>query len=316
MFRIAIVGTGIIAGTHIDAMNKVKGCELAAFCDINEAKLNELCEKHGVPGCTDYKKLPELCDFDAVILNLPHGLHKDAAIFFLEAGKHVLVEKPMANTVEECDAMLAAAERTGKKLAVGHIQRFFRPNRIVKDMVESGELGKLCMYVEQRSINYFLPTRPAWFTNKKMAGGGIVMNYGAHAFDKLFYITGKTPISVTASSSNLLNDRDVEGHAQIFAKFEDGLSASVTFSGYSDVVYESYYYFTGGAIKVYMVDQSYIRRTGDKEWTPLETKRDGTEFATQLSEFIKYTKGEPSEIADGVYSREIIRTIEEAYSQG
>lgn len=316
MFRIAIVGTGIIAGTHIDAMNKVEGCELAAFCDINEAKLNELCEKHGVPGCTDYKKLPELCDFDAVILNLPHGLHKDAAIFFLEAGKHVLVEKPMANTVEECDAMLAAAERTGKKLAVGHIQRFFRPNRIVKDMVESGELGKLCMYVEQRSINYFLPTRPAWFTNKKMAGGGIVMNYGAHAFDKLFYITGKTPISVTASSSNLLNDRDVEGHAQIFAKFEDGLSASVTFSGYSDVVYESYYYFTGGAIKVYMVDQSYIRRTGDKEWTPLETKRDGTEFATQLSEFIKYTKGEPSEIADGVYSREIIRTIEEAYSQG
>lgn len=316
MFRIAIVGTGIIAGTHIDAMNKVEGCELAAFCDINEAKLNELCEKHGVPGCTDYKKLPELCDFDAVILNLPHGLHKDAAIFFLEAGKHVLVEKPMANTVEECDAMLAAAERTGKKLAVGHVQRFFRPNRIVKDMVESGELGKLCMYVEQRSINYFLPTRPAWFTNKKMAGGGIVMNYGAHAFDKLFYITGKTPISVTASSSNLLNDRDVEGHAQIFAKFEDGLSASVTFSGYSDVVYESYYYFTGGAIKVYMVDQSYIRRTGDKEWTPLETKRDGTEFATQLSEFIKYTKGEPSEIADGVYSREIIRTIEEAYSQG
>lgn len=316
MFRIAIVGTGIIAGTHIDAMNKVEGCELAAFCDINEAKLNELCEKHGVPGCTDYKKLPELCDFDAVILNLPHGLHKDASIFFLEAGKHVLVEKPMANTVEECDAMLAAAERTGKKLAVGHVQRFFRPNRIVKDMVESGELGKLCMYVEQRSINYFLPTRPAWFTNKKMAGGGIVMNYGAHAFDKLFYITGKTPISVTASSSNLLNDRDVEGHAQIFAKFEDGLSASVTFSGYSDVVYESYYYFTGGAIKVYMVDQSYIRRTGDKEWTPLETKRDGTEFATQLSEFIKYTKGEPSEIADGVYSREIIRTIEEAYSQG
>ena len=313
MLKIAIVGTGIIAGTHIDAMSKLDSCELAALCDINEAKLNELCEKHGVPGCTDYKKLPELCDFDAVILNLPHGLHAEASIFFLEAGKHVLVEKPMANTVEECDAMLAAAERTGKKLAIGHVQRFFRPNRIVKQMVESGELGKLCMYVEQRSINYFLPTRPAWFTSKKMAGGGIVMNYGAHAFDKLFYITGKTPVSVTASTANLLNDKDVEGHAQIFAKFDDGLSASVTFSGYSDVVYESYYYFTEGAIKVVMVDQSFIRRVGDKEWTPLETKRDGTEFATQLNEFVKYVNGEESEIADGVYSREIIRTIEEAY---
>jgi len=315
MFKIAIVGTGIIAGTHIDAMNKLGGCELAALCDINEQRLNELCEKHGVPGCTDYKKLPELCDFDAVIINLPHGLHKDASVFFLEAGKHVLVEKPMANTVEECDAMLAAAEKSGKKLAVGHIQRFFRPNRIVKELVENGELGKLCMYVEQRSINYFLPNRPAWFTNKKMAGGGIVMNYGAHAFDKLFYITGKCPVSVTASTANLINDKDVEGHAQIFARFEDGLSASVTFSGYSDVVYESYYYFTGGAVKVVGVDNAFIRREGDKDWSPLEAKRDYTEFAFQLDEFIKYTKGEPSEVADGVYSREIIRTIEEAYKQ-
>ena len=62
-----------------------------------------------------------------------------------------------------------------------------------------------------------------------------------------------------------------------------------------------------------MVDQSFIRRVGDKEWTPLETKRDGTEFATQLNEFVKYVNGEESEISDGVYSREIIRTIEEAY---
>ena len=222
MLKIAIVGTGIIAGLHIDAITAHPECELVALCDINEAKLNELCEKQGVPGYTNYKDLPEAVDFDAVILNLPHGLHAEASIFFLEHGKHVFVEKPMANTTEECDAMLAAAERSGKKLAIGHVQRFFRPNRVVKEMIESGELGRLCMYSEQRSINYFLPNRPAWFTSKKMAGGGIIMNYGAHAFDKLFYVTGKRPVEIFANTANLINDKDVEGHAQIFENSKTG----------------------------------------------------------------------------------------------
>lgn len=314
MLKIAIVGTGIIAGLHLDAITKLENCSLAALCDLNEAKLNELCEKYGVPGFTDYKKMPEAVDFDAVILNLPHGLHKDASIFFLGAGKHVLVEKPMANTVAECDEMLEAAEKNGKKLAVGHIQRFFRPNRVVKEIVDGGELGKLCMYTEHRSINYFLDNRPAWFTSKKMAGGGIVMNYGAHAFDKLFYVTGKRPTSVAASTENLINDRDVEGHAQIFAKFDDGLSASITLSGYSDVVYESYYYFTGGAVKVVGVDSAFMRREGEKEWTPLDAKREYTEFIVQLDEFVKFVNGEKSEIADGIYSRDIVVAIEEAYN--
>lgn len=313
MLKIAIVGTGIIAGLHIDAIAAHPECELVALCDINEARLGELCEKQGVPGYTNYKDLPEAVDFDAVILNLPHGLHAEASIFFLEHGKHVFVEKPMANTTEECDAMLAAAERSGKKLAVGHVQRFFRPNRVVKEMIDSGELGKLCMYSEQRSINYFLPNRPAWFTSKKMAGGGIIMNYGAHAFDKLFYVTGKRPVEIFANTANLINDKDVEGHAQIFAKFEDGLSAVITFSGYSDVVYESYYYFTGGAIRVNGVDSTFIRREGEKEWTPIDAKRDYKEFNVQLAEFVKYVNGEDSEIADGIYSKDIIAAIEKAY---
>lgn len=314
MLKIAIVGTGIIAGLHIDAINKLDNCTLVALCDLNKPKLDELCAKLNVPGYTDYKEMSEKEDFDAVILNLPHGLHAEATIFFLESGRHVLVEKPMANTLEECDKMLESAKNSGKKLAVGHIQRFFRPNRVVKEYVEGGELGKLCMYSEQRSINYFLPDRPAWFTNKKMAGGGIIMNYGAHAFDKLFYVTGKRPISVTANTANLINDRDVEGHAQIFAKFEDGLSAVITFSGYSTVVYESYYYFTGGAIKINGVDSAFLLREGEKEWQPIDAKRNYDEFIVQLSEFVKYVNGEPSEIADGIYSRDIIEAIENCYN--
>lgn len=314
MLKIAIVGTGAIAGLHIKAIEALPECELVALCDLNEPKVKELSEQLNVPYFLDYKEIPSKVECDAVILNLPHGLHMPASIFFLDNGIHVLVEKPMANTVEECDAMQAAADRNGKKLAIAHIQRFFDVNRVVKEIIDSGELGKPCMYVEQRSINYFLPSRPAWFTNKKMSGGGIVMNYGAHAFDRLFYTTGARPVSISASCQNFINDRDVEGHAQIFAKLDNGMSAVVTFSGYSTVVYEIYYYFTGGALKLSGTSGIFIKRESDKDWSAVPFEKTSGEFVGEIREFCKYVNGEPSIIPDYEYSRAVIKAITEAYN--
>ena len=129
MIKIAIVGTGAIAAAHIRAISKLPQCELVALCDLNEARVKALAEGLGVPYFLDYKEISTAVDVDAVIINLPHGLHVSASVFFLDAGVHVLVEKPMANTVEECDTMIAAAEKAGKKLAVAHVQRFFGVNR-------------------------------------------------------------------------------------------------------------------------------------------------------------------------------------------
>ena len=143
MLRIAIVGTGSIATAHISAIEKIPECKLVALCDLNEPKVKALSEKFGIPYFLDYKEIPTKVDCDAVILNLPHGLHMSASVFFLNSGIHVLVEKPMANTIEECDAMNEAAEKSGTKLAVAHIQRFFEANRTVKEIIDSGKLGKL-----------------------------------------------------------------------------------------------------------------------------------------------------------------------------
>lgn len=132
-----------------------------------------------MPYFTDYRDIVKETEAEAVILNLPHFLQCEVTEFFLDSGLHVLVEKPMANTVAECDRMIAAAKRSGKKLALGHLQRFVASNRRVKEIYESGELGKFCMFHEFRSTDYFVPTRPRWFLDKKLAGGGIVMNYGA-----------------------------------------------------------------------------------------------------------------------------------------
>ena len=314
MLKIAIVGTGIIANSHISALKHLPECKLVALCDINEEKVKALALENNVPYFLNYKDIPSSVDCDAVILNLPHGLHCEASIFFLDNGIHVLVEKPMANTVKECDLMMEAAERNGKKLAVAHIQRFFNANMVVKDYIESGKLGKLCMYTEQRTINYFLDKRPRWFLDKKMAGGGIVMNYGAHAFDKLFSVTGARPISIDANCANIKNDFSVEGHAQIFAKFDNGMTASITFSGYSTSVWDSIYYFTEGALRVCGSNILEINRGDGKGWVGVpEVNNDGLDFVRELEEFCKFVKGEPSNIPDGKYSRDIIAAIEKVY---
>lgn len=217
----------------------------------------------------------------------------------------------MANTVAECDEMIAAANKNGKKLAVGHVQRFYNANRKVKDIVQSKEFGELCMFTEVRTTDYFKPTRPRWFLSKKTAGGGIVMNYGAHALDKLFYITEETSPSVFSNCGNIKNDYDIEGHAQFMLKFESGLSASVTFSAYSLSDYDSVYYFTNGALKV--TDSRLLSYTTNGEWNSIDVSEDGKHMERQLDEFYKYISGENSNIADAQYGKAVISAIEKVY---
>lgn len=313
MLKIAVVGTGIIGINHLRAISKSKNCKLCAICDINKEAVASLAEEYHVPYFIDYKDIVHETDAEAVILNLPHWLHCEATQFFLDSGLHVLVEKPMANTVEECDCMIAAAERNNKKLAIGHVQRYFEANRKVKEIYESGELGELCMFTERRTTNYFAPNRPAWFLDKRLSGGGIVMNYGAHALDKLFYVMESEPTEIHAITGNIKNDSSIEGHAQIFIKFKNNVSANITFCGYGNSGYESIYYFTEGALKVTNTTELW-KNTG-KGWNKVDMENDEEHLLRQLEEFCKLVKGEPSTIPTGEYSRQIIKTIEQIYQQ-
>ncbi len=311
MVKIAIVGTGIIGLSHIKALSEIKEAKLVALCDINEAAVSALAKEYGVPYFTDYKDIPGGVECDAVILNLPHGLHAESTVFFLESGINVLIEKPMANTAEECHAMLAAARSSGKHLAVAHPQRHFGAIAKVKEIFDSGELGEFCMCTGQRSINYFRDDRPRWFLSKKLAGGGIVMNYGAHELDKIQYITGKRVEKVYSSCQNIKNDYDIEGHAQIFGKLSGGATFSLTFSGYSNVVYDNYYYFTNGAMRVLGSRQLEINRGGGWESVTIDTEGEG--IKREVVEFIKLLSGECANIADAEYGKDIIEAIEKIY---
>ena len=315
MLKLAIVGTGIIVNSHLSAINQLDDVELVALCDVNEEKAKAFSEQCGVPYVLDYKELPEKFDFDAVILNLPHGLHCSAAEFFLDAGKHVLVEKPMANTVEECDKMMAAAKRNDKKLAIAHIQRYIPAIQQAKEIYDSGELGKLCMYTEERCENYFHEGRPKWFLSKKTAGGGIAMNFAAHALDKILTVMGDAKvISVDGACGNFTRDFDVEGHSQIFAKFDNGASACITLNGYAHTHYNVYFHFTKGALRI-VGGKLEINRCDGNGFVALPAKTGLVGFAQEIDAFHRYIKGEPTDIPDGEYSRQIIDIIQTAYTK-
>ena len=313
MKRIGIVGAGIIGKTHKEAIDGNDQCCLAAVCDVVREKAEELAKGTDAKVYTDYKEMAAEVEMDAVILNLPHFLHKDVTIYFLERKIPVLVEKPMALNVQECDEMIAAAKANDTLLAVGHVYRYEGFYRKVKEIIEQGTLGELCMVTECRNTNYFAPSRPRWFLDKEKAGGGIVMNFGAHSIDKLLYTTGATAVEIKANGSNMLNDANIEAAAQVLLKLSNGASVALTYSG-CEVPYfnEVVFYFTKGCVK--QANGLWIAKDGGS-FEKLEAPYDKTKMGAQLEEFIKYLDGEESEIVTPEYGREVIRVIEEVVRQ-
>ena len=308
MFKIAIVGAGIIGKTHSETIYKNSECILVAVADIDELKAKEIAQLHGAECYTDYKKMAEEVEMDAVILNLPHFLHCEATIYFLEKGIDVLVEKPMANTVEECDRMIEAAKKSGAKLAVGHVQKYYPALRVVKEMISNETYGKLCMINDKRNSNYITPSRPKWFLKQELAGGGICMNYGAHVFDKLLYTTGRSVEKIHSVRSNPVSNDDVDANLQMLIEFSGGVSAVVTLCG-SNVPneWETSYHFTDGTVKV-VGSRLYVPEDG--KFVEYDLRKDVSLLGEQLEEFIKFLKGEESEIVTPEYGREIIKYIE------
>ena len=145
--RIGIIGCGGIAnGKHMPALKKLPQVEMVAFCDIIEEKAIKAAKDFGVPGAkvfTDYKQLLEEKDIDVVHVLTPNKQHSFITVDALEAGKHVMCEKPMAINSAEAKKMLDAAHRTGKKLTIGYQSRFRPDSMYLKKMIEAGDLGEI-----------------------------------------------------------------------------------------------------------------------------------------------------------------------------
>lgn len=221
--RFGIIGCGTISGWHANAINSLDGAELAGVYDYNGSAAESFAGKYGTKVFDTLEQLILSDDIDAVCICTPSGLHARQAVMAAKAGKHVIVEKPMALNPEEADKVIEAVEAGGVKLAVISQLRFSPAVKKLKEAVDSGLLGKIVMgdiYMKfHRSQEYY--DKGGWRGKWAMDGGGALMNQGIHGVDLLQYIMGPVE-SVFAYAGTLVRKIEVEDTAVAAVKFRNG----------------------------------------------------------------------------------------------
>jgi len=198
--KLGLIGAGSIAGAHLKAVPHIAGIvEFVAIAEPNAANRQRQSARFNIERAyTDPAELLAQPDIEGVVLTTPHDTHADLARRCFAAGKHVLVEKPMACSLAECDAMIAAAKTAGKTLMVAQCQRYDPSYRGLKAVLDSGELGPIrAVRIEaMQNAAAFVPTGH-WYLDGHRAGGGIVISVAIHKIDLLRYLLGDV-VRVTA----------------------------------------------------------------------------------------------------------------------
>ncbi len=188
--RLAVLGCGAVAQIHhLPAISASEHAEAAVVVDADAARARTVAERFGVPAsATDYREI--LDRVDAAVIALPNSLHAPVAVDLLRRGVPVLVEKPMALSVRECDEMIAAAEAGGTALAVGLDFRFFDSTHFVKDFLAEGLLGELRGFDLRQGVIPRWPFATDFLLRKETAGGGVLADFGVHVLDLLLVWLG------------------------------------------------------------------------------------------------------------------------------
>lgn len=234
--RVAVIGCGSIATyRHLGEYEHHPAVEIVAVCDIVKERVQEKAVEYGATAYTDYKKLLESEKLDAVSVCLPNYLHAPVSIAALNAGCHVLCEKPMATSKEEAEAMINAATANDKKLMIAHNQRFVRSHMIARDLIEKGEVGKI--YSFRTTFGHSGPEgwsadgRDSWFFNKQKAFIGAMGDLGVHKADLLRYLLGEEFVEVAGFiETSAKENTEVDDNAVCILKSESGVIGTLAAS--------------------------------------------------------------------------------------
>jgi len=208
-FRVAFIGTGYVAGFQLRSLKRIEGVEVLAAADVNDNSLAKVGEKFGIPRCyTDYRKmLAEVKQADAISVCTPNALHAEHAIAALQAGKHVLVEKPMAIDSQQARQMVDAAAQRHRHLVVGFQHRFAPHTRLIRRKIAEGQFGSIlyarCQWLRRRGIANW-----GVFGRKELQGGGPLIDLGVHLLEVTHYMMGSpTPVTATGNTFRNIGDK-------------------------------------------------------------------------------------------------------------
>jgi len=219
--RFGIIGCSRIAKSHMDAIMDAPDMELVAVCDINESRAKEYAG-NGLKTYKDHREMLKYEELDIVTVATPNGLHARHAMDVIAAGRHLVVEKPLALSMKDVDNIIKAADHAGVKLAVVHQVRFNPLLRYIKELLDSGRLGKLSHASVairwNRDDAYF--AEASWRGTKKM-DGGMLLNQAIHQLDAFFLLMG--PVSeIFAMTATRLRKIETEDVGGALVRFKNG----------------------------------------------------------------------------------------------
>jgi len=306
--RVALLGAGWVMDFHARAVAETPGAELVAAANWREPSLARLAERHGIPRTTtDWRALAADPQVDAAVIGTPNALHAEQAVAFLEAGKHVLVEKPMARSLAEADAMLAVAARSEARLMVGHCWRFHPDVRALRERVAAGELGEV---VKTRGYGVHAKWGPSgWFTDPDLAGGGALVDMGVHAIDTTRFVLGDPlPARVCATVATRYGDYAVDDDAILLVSWSNGTN-SIMESGWwqprlGGLEADTEVYGTRGYARVW--DPTGLPAGYQHCTQPM--------FSAQMAEFVEALADGRQPRPDGEDGRVVVQVVEQAYA--
>ncbi|MBX3086349.1 MAG: Gfo/Idh/MocA family oxidoreductase [Anaerolineae bacterium] len=246
--RAGIIGLGIGAA-HAKGYAGNHGAELVALCDLDEQRLRDLSRQYNVPdkGCySDYRKMLAEAKLDIVSVCLPNSMHAEAAIAALEAGTHVLCEKPMAPSVSQARQMVDAATKANKQIMIAYNYRYRADVQWIHRMIKSGQLGQIyhvhAMWRRETGI-----PGSGWFGRKEMAGGGALIDLGVHVLDLTMWLLNFPMVKTVSGDTHMVfGQRGLKtwGHRpgqpiETVFDVDDGAVGFVRFGDSSNLVLEA-----------------------------------------------------------------------------
>lgn len=314
--RIGIAGAGQAGERHAFGFASCDGAELIALADLDLARAQAVAEPYRARALSDWRALLDL-DLDILVIALPHHLHVAGAEAAAEAGVHLLMEKPIANTMAGGRRIVEVCRDAGVQLGIGFVHRFREELQIARRWLDEGLVGTGWLARETMS-GRARPDRPDWLQHRRSAGGGVLMYNAIHGIDRLRWLLGSEVAEVTAHTQRFAPDSEVEQGVAALLRFESGAVATLSSGApsYPSLPgWETDLYGSEGQLRIRT--RAWAEVSSEQRRERIDTSHLGERtphynFARQAAAFVAAVRGErPLAVtaADGLASLEVALAI-------